>query len=77
MTKKDYELIAGVLNTEYTGYKLGWEREAIRITIIGLAEVFEQDNPKFDRNKFLEACGIKEDVEAMIERATGLPTPPA
>lgn len=64
MTKKDYELIAKVI--EYNmpsqiakpkGYN---DRlEAWTNLLNGLIEAFEQNNNKFDREKFLKACGVK------------------
>jgi len=64
MSKKDYELIAKVI--EYNmpsqiakpkgcGGGLG-----VWVNILnGLIEAFEQNNNKFDREKFLKACGVK------------------
>lgn len=63
MTKKDYELIARVM--EYNmpskiakpkGYS---DRlEAWTNILNGLIEAFEQSNTKFNRDKFLQACGV-------------------
>lgn len=55
MTKKDYELIASsILAT----------RSYLMPTLDSLAYLMaaslESDNPKFDRNKFLQACGIED-----------------
>lgn len=58
MTKKDYELIASQIN----GSRF-YRNEQYIVTeflVNRLANVFKADNPKFDRDKFLEACGIKE-----------------
>ena len=49
MTKKDYELIAEVLR-EYIN-----NSDYIYI-VADLADVFASENPRFDYNKFLEAC---------------------
>ena len=55
MTKKDYELIASVLKenswrtTRKTYESLCWRFMA----------AFAEHNPKFNRSKFLEACGIE------------------
>lgn len=46
MSKKDYELIADVINKKET-------RGGI---ILGLSYAFERDNPRFDPVKFKEAC---------------------
>ena len=58
MRKKDYELIAAGLKyvdeqgiTNYSRYT--WES-----TCKFLALVFEKNNPRFNREKFLKACGI-------------------
>lgn len=66
MTKKDYELIAGAIctvsqNTKdqtinveaRAGYWLALEQLS-RI----LANEFAADNPRFDRERFMRACGI-------------------
>ncbi len=64
MTKKDYELIAGTIKN----FKFGWiesggfdtgEIEAIDNLSNNLALELQAENPKFDRTKFLEACGIE------------------
>jgi hypothetical protein len=48
MTKKDYERIALAIkeNTEPVAL------------VYHLMEIFEADNPRFDRTKFLTACGL-------------------
>jgi hypothetical protein len=51
MRKKDYELIAEVI-AHYRAGTINSLEEA-------LAEVFAADNPKFDKQKFLAACGIE------------------
>lgn len=61
MTKKDYELIAGRLKYEKPGDMEG--QEALtnwRGVCRALATAFRLKNPKFDRDKFLQACGVKE-----------------
>lgn len=61
MTKKHYEAIAAILEkyrhaplyeSDYTDY-----RTAEHIAN-DLADYFETDNKNFDRNRFLQACGI-------------------
>lgn len=52
MTKKDYELIASILRNAKTG---NWQ---IEYTIDVFAKALEGYNPRFDRDKFLTACGI-------------------
>lgn len=59
MTKKHYEAIAKIFahhSTEYASceaYKV--------ITCKLLADYFAQDNPKFNRDRFLTACGVIEE----------------
>ena len=56
MTKKDYELIAEALNYHNRGLST--------VTIEALAEtlatLLQAQNNKFDRTRFLQACGIGE-----------------
>jgi hypothetical protein len=56
MTRKDYELIARSLyvDRDFLEKEDKWVADYI---IKGLCEQFEAMNPRFDRNKFLEACG--------------------
>ena len=60
MTRKDYELIASVLRAN--GEK-DWRGENARETweeiCEELADSLAIDNPRFDRERFLAACGIE------------------
>ena len=56
MRKKDYELIANTLRyTRPVGDVLvdHWQ-----YTCLSFADELQSDNPRFDRNKFLKACGV-------------------
>lgn len=56
MTKKDYVLIANAINISacnYCGEKI--PQNVIHDIAMTLAEVFEQKNPRFNRQKFIEA----------------------
>lgn len=55
MTKKDYEVIASVF-ADFMGTSIGDEAKEIALT---LSYDLERNNLKFDRNKFLAACGVK------------------
>lgn len=62
MTKKDYELIARWLKyTMYDDGQVNTELEVAGIEQVceNLAIAFEQNNPKFNRSKFLKACGLE------------------
>ena len=55
MTKKHYVAIAEIIKSEAMATPYGY-----RADIAGkLADYFKQDNPKFDRERFLTACGIE------------------
>ena len=69
MTKKDYELIAGVirdrLNNSTHLDKLDWSDNEIQIakdvitdTAYFMCNRLAKDNPKFDRDRFMAACGV-------------------
>ena len=66
MTKKDYIVIATAINNEiglinyYGGSK---ETEKIvrikcELLVISIANTLQKDNNKFNRDRFLKACGI-------------------
>lgn len=63
MTKKDYEAIAKVIHRCLLGERPYDEWEAgfvagARSIALDLTQIFEADNPRFDREKFLRACGV-------------------
>lgn len=55
MTKKDYIAIADAIKRARTGADKE-ERFAIDIVADNIADVFQKDNPRFNRQRFLEAC---------------------
>lgn len=64
MSKKDYETIARALaahthTQNETQFDAGWTSAAREIAI-DLAHICANDNPRFDRARFLKACGIGE-----------------
>lgn len=56
MTKKDYVLIAAAIKaaSNAPGYP---QRNAF--VAFALADALQRDNPRFDRAKFLAACGVQ------------------
>ena len=60
MTRKDYEAIAAAIkevvdsNRWFKG-NLG----GIQATAKAMADVMAADNPRFDRARFLKACGVQ------------------
>lgn len=62
MSRKQYRDMAGILRDAYgehfdtelsPQYVQGW---LVSYIAAGLATVFEADNPRFDRARFMEAC---------------------
>lgn len=66
MTKKDYELIALGLSLSQPTVKMAtdnkseWQchRYQWQNTVSYLADKLEDTNPRFDRSRFLNACGL-------------------
>jgi hypothetical protein len=56
MTKKHYEAIAKAF---YAYIATNTGANIARPIAKDLADYFAQDNPKFNRSRFLEACGIE------------------
>lgn len=56
MTKKDYIAIA---NAFAALNKITKGKAIHEQYCIALANVLQADNPRFDRERFLEACGVK------------------
>lgn len=57
MTKKHFEAIAALINAEQSD-KTGEAHSAVRDVAVRLASQFNIENPRFDREKFLSACGF-------------------
>ena len=61
MTRKDYELIARVLAFTRTSAKSDLSPQADnmwRVACGDIADALASENPRFDRDRFLEACGV-------------------
>lgn len=55
MTKKDYVIIAQVFDSA----RIGCDAETVERIALTMSNVFELDNPRFNRRTFLIACGFK------------------
>lgn len=55
MTRKDYELVAEHLRFAWARGEL--TQGEVNYLAVGLADGFKRDNPRFDRERFLNACG--------------------
>jgi hypothetical protein len=65
MTKKDYIIAAGAFNDSFSEW--GGSRQVIELMEVFM-EWFENDNPNFDRAKFLEFATIgTEAAEEFVE----------
>ena len=63
MTRKDYVLIAdtikGAINYEQDFNNNQEKVNGFKHLALALASTLESDNPRFDRDRFLVACGVK------------------
>ena len=63
MTKKDYDKAASIARgIEHTGHRA--------LVCSGFIALFQGDNPRFDVDRFVKACGIMP-VQAAIATLTG------
>ena len=71
MTRKDYEAIAAALNYQRKNQKQqmmlssgqcsaehGFSIYVVDAVARDIADIMARDNPRFDRTRFLKACGI-------------------
>ena len=68
MTRKDYVLLArAIRDSLIQTTKWEWQdRYATQhaVTVERLADVLMQENPRFDRQRFVAACGVLVNTEA-------------
>jgi hypothetical protein len=59
MTRKDYVLIADTLANLMSDFNNGGE-DSISLSLVAqeLADALQADNDRFDRERFLTACGV-------------------
>jgi hypothetical protein len=53
MSKKDYVAIAAILLSSQA------DRRTREVFAVKLADIFGMGNPRFDRARFLKACGVQ------------------
>jgi hypothetical protein len=56
MTKKDYILIAKALRESRLYCETESQRRGVQRAELTIARALKADNPRFDRERFLEAC---------------------
>lgn len=64
MTRKDYIAIAAALKTARVNNPLGHTNQAlynngVDNAVARVADALQMDNSRFDRARFLEACGVQ------------------
>ena len=60
MTRKDYVLIAQTLSDLMKDFNnCGDDSVSLSLVAEELADTLANDNPRFDRARFLDACGVK------------------
>jgi len=63
MTRKDYVMIAetikGSINYEQSFNNNQAGVNSLKFLALTLSSLLEEDNPRFDRARFLTACGVK------------------
>ncbi len=62
MTRKEYEAIAAALHLAGIAVRIGAGKSAeyaIRLAATHIAATMARDNPRFDRARFLKACGVQ------------------
>ena len=57
MTRKDYVAIASCIKFQYDGQTPAG-RDALKLVARDIADEMARDNPRFDRARFLKACGL-------------------
>jgi len=65
MTKKHYEAIAIIIQPLTT-----WNEKDAQYIANELADYFQTDNPKFNRTRFLEACGVEQPTKRVPYKTT-------
>ena len=58
MSKKDFEAIANVIANEMGFAENDYTANAIAEVARGIADVCQESNHRFDRDQFLDACGV-------------------
>lgn len=58
MSRKDYVAFARIIKTNLEISHSPLERVTVKGVATDMADLFAADNPRFDRQKFLTACGF-------------------
>ena len=58
MSRKDYVLIANVLQSELNATRDAAKRDALLGVVAEMSRALYRDNTRFDRERFAKACGL-------------------
>lgn len=58
ITRKDYVLLASAIERAHTESLGSDMKEGSSLTAERIADALQADNPRFDRARFLNACGV-------------------
>jgi len=75
MTRKDYIVIANAIRTQIELSKKYEEEESragAQNIAYDLAWKLSEDNPRFNRHRFLAACGVYEEERLEVQKALGI-----
>lgn len=64
MTRKEYRMIALVILERYSTAIDNEQRLLLRNLAYSMATMLSVENPRFNRDKFLTACGVKNEQPA-------------
>jgi hypothetical protein len=64
MTRKDYIAIASALSQARKYCETQNQQRGVERSALCLSDALAQDNPLFDRDRFLAACGIEQATQA-------------
>ena len=61
LTQKDFKAVVEIIN-RCSGLDVYWKYQTIytRDLVCSLADYFATQNPRFDRDRFMKACGLTE-----------------
>lgn len=62
MTRKDYVAIAAAIHRTGMAVNIGQKKSAeyaLKLAATDIAATMANDNPRFDRERFLKACGVQ------------------
>ena len=61
MTRKDYRRIAdAMLASKPAPYWDANKHAQYKVSVSRLCDALQADNPRFDRQKFMQACGVEQ-----------------